>query len=60
MTGPHLGHLVSGFLSQLLKPGPFLDCDLQSRIVREQRSGQASCSQLSQDRQHIHDLCALV
>lgn len=40
----YLGHLVSGFLSQLLQPGPFWDSGLEFRMGREQRSGQATHS----------------
>ena len=60
VTGPYLGHLVSGSLSQLLQSGPLLDSDLEFRMIREQRSGQAACGQLSLDRQHIYGLLALV
>lgn len=48
----------AGF-SQLLLSGPLLGSDLESRMIREQRMEQAACSQLSQDRRHIHDLGAL-
>ena len=54
MTGPYLGHLVSEFLSQLLQSGLLLDSDLESKVIKEQRSGQGTCSQLSQDQEHIY------
>lgn len=49
VTGPYLCHLVSGSLGQCLQSGPLLDSDRESRVIREQRSGQAAQSQLSQD-----------
>lgn len=56
-TGPYPGHLVSGSLGQLLQSGPLLDSDLEFKVIKEQRSGQAACSQSRQDRQHVYDLC---
>lgn len=49
LTLPYPDHLVSGSLGQILLPGPLLESDLEFRVIREQRKGQAACSQLSQD-----------
>lgn len=60
MTGPYAGHLISRSLNQLLLSSPLLDSDLEFRVVKERRSGQAAHSQSNEDRQYIYDLCALV
>ena len=44
-----LSLLVSGSWILLLQSGPLLNSGLEFRMIREQRSGQAACSQLSQD-----------
>lgn len=47
-------------LESALQSGPLLDSDLEFRMIKGQRSGQAACGQLSLDRQHIYGLLALV
>ena len=47
-------HLFSGSLYLLLQSGFLLDSDLKFRKIKEQRSDQATHSQVNQDRQHIY------